>query len=361
MERLLFNLEGKDCRIHIGRNILGSLGALACNYGIGQRFAIITNPRVRSLYGNKISQSLEGAGLEHEFFMIDDSETSKTLENAKRLFSELSAAGFDRESCIIGLGGGVVGDLAGFVAATYMRGIELIHIPTTLLAQIDSAIGGKTGLNLPEGKNLVGTFHQPALVISDIAALMTLPERDLKSGLAEAVKYGMACDAELFSILENNIEGIMQMDPDTLEQIVTRCIAIKARIVEEDVRDHGKRLVLNYGHTLGHALEAASGYTRYSHGEAVALGMIFAARVAVNSGMMDAKELGRLCTLITTFGLPARIEDAECEAILDFMEADKKGRDGKLRLVLPSGIGKAAITDGIDRETLRIILMEMVT
>jgi 3-dehydroquinate synthase len=346
MEQISLDLDGKKCRILVGHDILGNTGKLILENTTATRFAIITNASVNSLYGKQITQSLEASGLNCDIFEIPDSETSKSLDEARKLYSELAEKNFDRDSCIIGLGGGVVSDLAGFVAATYMRGIGLIHMPTTLLAQVDSAIGGKTGVNIPQGKNLVGAFHQPMLVISDVMTLETLPEQDFRSGCAEIVKYGMAADAEFFSSLEKNAGKVLQKDWKTLEKTVATCSAIKSRIVEQDERDRGKRLVLNYGHTLGHALEAATGYGEFRHGEAIAIGMIFAARVSVQSGLMAAKDLGRLCTLVTAFGLPVHIgKDVETGKLLGFMKTDKKRKGGKTRMVLPTRIGEVVVSD----------------
>jgi 3-dehydroquinate synthase len=362
MDPISLELNGKSCHIHIGRDILANVGILISEKIPARRFAIITNPTVNSLYGKQVAQSLEASGFGCAIFEIPDSETSKSLDEAKNLYKELADKGFERDSCIIGLGGGVVGDLAGFVAATYMRGIELVHIPTTLLAQVDSAIGGKAGINLPEGKNLVGAFHQPAMVISDVMTLKTLPERDFRSGLAEVMKYGVTSDAELFSGLEANAVRIMERDEKALAKTVATCSAIKARIVEEDEKDHGKRLVLNYGHTLGHALEAASGYTGYSHGEAVAIGMLFAARASVKSGFLAEKEMSRFSALVSAFGLPIHIgKRVESKVLLNFMNTDKKSKGGKLRLVLPTGIGEAVVSDGVELDVILAVLEEMRT
>ena len=358
MENISYSMEGRRCNIHVGSDILSNAGGLLSE--CGQRFALLTNPTIRSLYADAVAKSLDEADLSHEIFEIADSETAKSLDRAGAIYSALSAAGFDRDSCVIGLGGGVVGDLAGFVAATYMRGIGIVHIPTTLMAQIDSAIGGKTGVNIPEGKNLVGAFHQPSMVLSDILTLKTLPEEHYASGLAEAVKYGMACDRELFSFLEDEADAILRRDEEILEKLVMRCSAIKAGIVELDARDRGRRMVLNFGHTLGHALEAASGFAGYSHGEAVALGMLFAAEVSVQSGRLDREGAHRLGALLSAFGLPTRAE-MDVDSVMNFMRADKKGMAGKPRLVLATCIGAAATFDSTDDKLIRAILEGMGT
>lgn len=360
MEQISLDLDGKKCRILVGHDILGNTGKLIVENTTATKFAIITNASVNSFYGKKVAQSLESSGFTCDIFEITDSETSKSLDEARKLYSELAEKNFDRDSCIIGLGGGVVGDLAGFVAATYLRGIGLIQIPTTLLAQVDSAIGGKTAVNIPQGKNLVGVFYQPMLVISDVMALETLSKQNFRSGCAEIVKYGMATDAEFFSTLEKNADQILQKDWKTLEKTIARCCAIKSRIVEQDERDHGKRLVLNYGHTLGHALEAATGYGEYRHGEAVAIGMLFAARVSVKKGLLPEKELYRLSALISALSLPTRIEKhADSKALLNFIKVDKKNKDGKLRMVLPTRIGQAVVSGEVDSTVVLAALEEM--
>ena len=360
METISLKVGDRTCRILIGHGLLGQAGKLISDSTSGKKFAIITNPKVNSLYGEQVARSLDAAGLEQDIFEVADSETAKSLDTARRLYKELSENNYDRDSCILGLGGGVVGDLAGFVAATYMRGIDLIHIPTTLLAQVDSAIGGKTGLNLPEGKNLVGAYHQPLMVLSDIEALKALPDEDFRSGLAEVVKYGVLADPGLFKKLETDLDDILGRDEATLTKIVMTCTSIKARVVEEDERDHGKRLTLNFGHTLGHALEAASGFTGYRHGGAVAIGMQFDVRISVKLGLLKEKEMQRIAAVISSLGLPTSIEKrVDSEVLLKFMYADKKTKGGKLRLILPTRIGDAVLSDKAGPELVRTTLEEM--
>ena len=359
METVSLELEGKTCKIHVGSKMLAGAGALISENNPSSRFAIITNPTVNSLFGKEVSGSLAEAGLEHSIIEVPDSESSKSLEVANGIYSRLSDAGFDRDSCVIGLGGGVVGDLAGFVAATYMRGIRLVQIPTTLLAQADSAIGGKSGVNMPQGKNLVGAFHQPSMVISDVATLITLPDRDYRSGLAEVLKYGMILDEGFFGDLERDSDIILRRDGESLERVVARCSRLKASIVEQDERERGKRLLLNFGHTLGHALEAASGYG-YRHGEAVALGMLFAASVSVDSGTLAQRDLDRLAELISRFCLPTRIgREVDPGEVLAFMGSDKKRSGGRLRLVLPTRVGCGIVSDGVGREAIASALGRM--
>jgi 3-dehydroquinate synthase len=346
-------LEGKTCRIIIGNGILGDVGELV---PAADKFAIISNPTVAQLYGETVASSLADSGLEHEIFLVPDSEESKSLDVANGIYSKLADAGFDRNACIIGLGGGAVGDLAGFVAATYMRGIGLVQIPTTLLAQVDSAIGGKTGVNIPAGKNLVGAFHQPTVVISDVSVLRTLPERDFRSGLAEVIKYGVISDAEMLKL---GVTKLMGKDPGMLENIVARCSSIKAEIVQEDERDTGRRIILNLGHTLGHALESASGYG-YSHGEAVAVGMVYAARISLRTGLMAESGLQKISELLASAGLPVRIDkNIGIEKLMNFMQSDKKGRAGKIYMVLPTGIGTEPVCEAVEHELIVATLREM--
>ncbi|HSD52144.1 MAG TPA: 3-dehydroquinate synthase, partial [Candidatus Methylomirabilis sp.] len=268
------------------------------------------------------------------------------------LCRELVGARLDRGSALCGLGGGVIGDLAGFVAAILYRGVPFINLPTTLLAQVDSSVGGKTGVNLPEGKNLVGAFHQPRLVVADVVTLRTLPEREFRSGLAEVVKHGMIADAELFQTLEVNAGRILARVPDSLREIVSRSCAIKAKVVEADEREVGRRAMLNFGHTVGHAVEAALGYGAITHGEAVAHGMLVAATLSVRRGLCPENDAGRLQTLLERFGLlDAAVPSPE--SLETYMVSDKKARDGVLQFVLTRGVGSVTFAPVFDRDELR--------
>ncbi len=350
------------CRysIHIGQNILGDVGRLLNDENNGNKFIIITSPNINRLYGQKLIDGLDSESLEHGMIIVPDGEKSKSLKEAESLYCKLLEFNADRDSCIIALGGGVIGDLAGFVAATYMRGIPIVHIPTTLLAQVDSSIGGKTGVDLPSGKNLVGAFHQPKMVFSDIDTLKTLPEKDIISGLGEIIKYAIISDPELFGILEENISTIIEGDMEILTEVITKCSRIKAEVVEEDERDNGKRMILNLGHTLGHAVETITNYDRYGHGEAVAIGTVFAAKVAVNRGILDIAECDRILNLIEFAGLPTSINEiSETEKLLEIMQRDKKTKDGRIRLVLPKKIGEVFITGDVPLEVMKKVIEEM--
>jgi 3-dehydroquinate synthase len=258
----------------------------------------------------------------------------------------------DRGSALVGLGGGVIGDLAGFVAAILYRGVPFINLPTTLLAQVDSSVGGKTGVNLPEGKNLVGAFHQPRLVVADVLTLRTLPEREFRSGLAEVVKHGMIADPELFGILEERADRILTRDPDFLRVIVTRSCAIKAKVVEADEQEMGLRAMLNFGHTVGHALEAALGYGSITHGEAVAYGMLVAATLSARRGLCPQGDVGRLRALLERFGLLAAAVPSP-ESLETYMVSDKKARDGVVQFVLTRGVGSVTFAPIFERGELR--------
>jgi 3-dehydroquinate synthase len=258
----------------------------------------------------------------------------------------------DRGSALVGLGGGVIGDLTGFVAAILYRGVPFINLPTTLLAQVDSGVGGKTGVNLPEGKNLVGAFHQPRLVVADVLTLRTLPEREFRSGLAEVVKHGMIAEPELFGFLEERADRILTRDPDTLRAIVTRSCAIKAKVVEADEQETGLRAMLNFGHTVGHALEAALGYGSITHGEAVAYGMLVAATLSVRRGLCPEGDVGRLRALLERFGLLGAPVPSP-ESLETYMVSDKKARDGLLQFVLTRGVGSVTFAPVFERGELR--------
>jgi 3-dehydroquinate synthase len=301
---------------------------------------VLSAPRVWRYWGSALTRRIPGWRDNHKI-LFDDSETAKRLETVEQIARLLVRAGADRQSVIVAMGGGVVGDVAGFVAATYLRGVRLVHIPTTLVAQVDSSIGGKTGVDLPEGKNLVGAFYPPHRVIADPQTLATLPHREYRSGLYEVIKYGVIADFELFEYLEQGMLALLRRDPRALAWIIPRCIAIKARIVGRDEREGGQRQLLNFGHTLGHALEAATSYRVYRHGEAIGWGMIAATLLAVATEGLSTADASRIIRLVTAVGplphLPA-IGTPELRALLS---RDKKAQSGRVRWVLPRRIGKA--------------------
>lgn len=343
MSVLTVSLGANSYEIHIDCGILASLGRCCADKGLTGRVAVITNPTVDSLCGDRVRQSLVDAGNSVSMIHIPDGEEYKSSDTLNRVYDGLIDAGLDRNSFIIALGGGVVGDLAGFAAATYMRGIPFVQVPTTLLAQVDSSVGGKTAVDHPRGKNLIGAFYQPRLVLIDVETLTTLPEREFRAGLSEVVKYGVALDYTFFDYLEQQAASVLAMDRDCLIQVVHRCCQLKARVVELDERETGLRAVLNYGHTLGHALETLAGYRQLVHGEAVAIGMMLAARISVTLGHCSAAEGVRITALLTNFGFRLTPPAVERQRLLDALSKDKKGHGGMLSFICNQGIGSYVV------------------
>ncbi len=329
--------------IIIEPGLLGGLRQLLEDEHFGRRIFIVSSPTVWRLHGTAISRALPGP----ECILIPDGERAKTLQTASRVYDALVTARADRGAGIVAIGGGVIGDTAGFAAATYLRGIAVAHVPTTLLAQVDSAVGGKVGVNHPLGKNLVGAFHQPQLVAIDPLVLTTLPRREFRAGLYEVVKYGMAFDAELFERVRTSTHAIFGRSPDVLSPIIATSCRIKATVVQEDERERGRRRLLNFGHTAGHALEAITKYRRFRHGEAVALGMIIAADLAVARGALDADARDALVQLVGALGPLPSITDLRVEDALEAIGHDKKVVDGRLHFVLPVALGQATVVDDV--------------
>ena len=307
-----------------------------------QDVAVVSNTTVAPLYMAALAAGLAGRRIVE--IILPDGEAHKTLANVARVFDVLIANRFGRDCAIIALGGGVVGDLAGFAAACYQRGVAFAQAPTTLLAQVDSAVGGKTGVNHPGGKNLIGAFHQPSLVLTDTRTLASLPARELRSGLAEVIKYGLIADATLFAWLEAYIDELLAADPAALAQVIRRCCEIKAAIVARDEREQGERALLNLGHTFGHALESATAYKELLHGEAVGVGLAMAAAMSRECGLLRAEEAARATRLVERAGLPTQVAALTPAAVLEHMRGDKKVLGGRLRLVLLRGIGQAFLT-----------------
>jgi len=320
----------------------------------GGRALIVSDSNVDKLHGDRCERDLRGHGLLTTRAVVPAGEESKSLGFAQELYGKALSAGLDRHAVIVALGGGMVGDLAGFVAATFLRGVRLLQVPTTLLAMVDSSVGGKTAVNLPEGKNLVGAFHQPSEVLADLTTLRTLPEREFISGLAEVVKYGVIWDGALFGDIEENVDALRRRDMDVLARIVSRCCEIKAEVVAMDEKESGVRAILNFGHTLGHALEKESGYGKWRHGEAVSLGMVFAAAVSVAEKRLPEEERGRLRRLLAAFGLPVRPAGAVgWESLRAAMAADKKTVGGIPRFVLAERLGSVVLGCEVSEERLR--------
>lgn len=332
-------LGERSYRIQIGSGILARLGQACAGLGIGKRIFIVTNPTVAGYYLAPVRSSLESAGFSVTEVLIPDGEQFKNLDTVSDVYDALVDAGVDRGGVVVALGGGVVGDLAGFAAATFLRGIPFLQVPTTLLSQVDSSVGGKTGVNLAKGKNLVGSFHQPKYVLIDVLTLSTLPEREYLSGLAEVVKYGVVLDAELFSYIDEHTPEILDRDPETLMYLISRCCSLKAEVVGQDERETGIRAVLNYGHTLGHAVESLSGYGKYTHGEAVAIGMVAAARFSESKGLATPDDTARIRAVLNSLGLPTGAPHFSADACSAALLRDKKARDGGITFICNKGIG----------------------
>jgi len=341
MQTLTVNLNDRSYPIHVGAEMIERAGQLMRQAGLLGKVAIVTNPTVAQLYLDPVHEALSQAGFETTPVLLPDGEEHKTLKSLSTIYDRLVAGRFERKSCVLALGGGVIGDLAGFAAATYLRGIPYVQVPTTLLAQVDSSVGGKTGVNHDAGKNLIGAFYQPKLVLIDVAALRSLPRRELVAGLAEVIKYGVISDRYLFELLEQNLEKILALDRELLTQIIVRSCENKVRVVEADEREDDYRAVLNFGHTIGHALEAATGYRQFLHGEAVGIGMVKAAALSVQQGFCDRKSFERITRLIQKAGLPTEFPPGMSVAsLVRGMEVDKKAADGRIKFVISEGLGK---------------------
>jgi len=342
-----------DYPIIIGHGILGKFPRFIRDLSLGKDALIISHPSIERLYGVQLSAALKKAGYTVKILNVPEGEKSKSAATALRLLKEISAYDVDKKIFIIALGGGVVGDLAGFVASIYKRGVPYIQVPTTLLAQIDSSIGGKTAIDLASGKNMVGAFYQPRLVFADTKVLKTLDKRQIRNGLAEAIKYGIIGDAKLFAYIEANHKKFLKGEVEVLNFIIRRCARAKAKIVSKDEKEtKGLRTVLNFGHTVGHAVEAAGRYDQYHHGESVGLGMRVAARISVTMGLLTASQELRINQLITSVGLPKKIVGVRLAKILNLMRHDKKFTAGHNRFVLAKKIGQVVIVGDIPSDTI---------
>ena len=355
MRKVRLRLGSNSYNIHIGSGLLTQTGQQLKEIGFSDRLVIITNPIVESLYGDTLKQGLTSQGFKVTILEVPDGEEQKSLETAGRLYNELSNFYAERTTPILALGGGVIGDLAGFVAATYLRGVPLIQIPTTLLAQVDSSIGGKVAVNHGQLKNKIGAFYQPRLVISDIATLRTLPQEELSDGLAEIIKYAVIRDKGLFTYLERNLDQVKSLDEGVLEEIIFRSAEIKAEVVEKDEKDSGLRNILNYGHTIGHAIESVSDF-KVEHGRAIAIGMLAAARISNELGILDKSELIRLKGLLKRAGLPIEIPNLEVEKLIQAIKHDKKILREKIRFVLLKSIGNVFITGEVSLSLIEQVL-----
>lgn len=361
MKIIKLNLKKYPYNIIVGINIINSLGIYLKKINIGCDAYVITNQCIKNKYSKILDKALKESGFSVKFKLVPDTEKSKSIEQLYRIIKDI--AGYDKNKSvfIIALGGGVIGDLSGFVASIYKRGIPYIQIPTTLLAQVDSSIGGKTAVDLLQGKNLVGAFYQPRLVLSDIGTLKTLNPKQLRSGLAEVIKYGIIKDRGLFTYLEKNYKKILSLKTESLEFIVNRSSRIKAEIVRQDEREEkGIRTILNFGHTIGHALEAAGGYKGYNHGEAVAIGILIASDISLALGSLSDKNQKRIEKIIEVMGLPTRIKGISANNILKSYYHDKKFIGARNRFVLIDDIGNPKITENVPLELITDILKKRI-
>jgi 3-dehydroquinate synthase len=357
MKRKLISVQSSagEYAVVCGAGILRSAAREISQLGAFSSVHVVSSPRVWRSVGKRVRRGFAlSNGLAVHLF--DDAEASKNLRTVENLSRSLNRAGGDRRSLIIAVGGGVVGDVTGFVAATYLRGVALVQVPTTLVAQVDSGLGGKTGVNLPEGKNLVGAFYPARRVLADSNVLDSLPERQYRGGLAEVIKYGIIADLKLFAFLERNFARVLRRDRGALEYIIPRCVEIKARVVSQDERESGLREILNFGHTFGHALESMTRYTRYQHGEAVAWGMMAAALLGHEAGITPAEDVSRIVSLVRRLGALPPWPRIPAKAFINAMRSDKKTRGGTLRFVLTPRIGKAKSYGHIPLDLLERVL-----
>jgi 3-dehydroquinate synthase len=362
MKRIKVHLDKKTSssyEIYIGNGIIDRMGLLLAKHNWGERYIIITDDIVSTLHGAGVQGTLKEMGLKTDMVDFPAGEASKDMQTSLRIVDQLRALGADRTSALIALGGGVVGDITGFVASIYMRGIPYIQVPTTLLAQVDSSIGGKTGIDLSTGKNILGTFYQPKGVFIDLAFLKTLERREMKNGLAEVVKYGIIDDPELFGILEAKADAIKKGDVDLLEEIITRSCRIKKGVVEIDELEKGVRRILNFGHTIGHAIETESGYT-VSHGDAVSMGMVASAAISERMHYLPTEDRERIIALIRAMGLPDRISKSlKPKEIVARMKGDKKKAGDVLNFVLLKKIGMPFVTSDVPEALIRETIEEL--
>ena len=343
------DLAERSYEIRIGTGNLAFAGSFFNEQRKIHRAVIITDVRVEQHHAQPVARSLIAAGTKVDTVVVESGEQTKCIADAERLWNKLLSLGADRQTLVVAVGGGVVGDLAGFVAATFARGIPFAQVPTTLLAQVDSSVGGKVGVNLPAAKNMVGAFWQPVAVLIDTQTLQTLPEREYRSGLAEVVKYGIILDAAFFARLEQSAPALMARRHDELQEVIARCCQLKADVVEADEREEsGHRTILNYGHTFGHAFEALTGYNQLLHGEGVSIGMMCAARLAQRLGRVDAEFVRRQRALLMALSLPVTAPDVDANRLIAAMGHDKKTEAGKLRFVLPTRLGHVELVSGID-------------
>ena len=356
MQTLKVELAGRSYPIHIGRNLIGD-ASLILPHLKRKHVAVVTNTTVAPLYLEQLTISLQAAGVSLLPIILPDGEAYKNTQTLNTIYDALLQNRCERSTTLIALGGGVIGDLTGYAAATFLRGVPFIQIPTTLLSQVDSSVGGKTGINHPLGKNMIGAFYQPQVVLADIDTLKTLPPREFSAGMAEVIKYGLMRDADFFDWLEGNVEALMSLDEQALSYAIYRSCQNKADLVALDEHEQGDRALLNLGHTFGHAIENAMGYGVWLHGEAVAAGTILAADLSQRLGWLTASDSKRVSDILKAAKLPVTAPNLGVERYLDLMGHDKKVEDGKIRLVLQQGIGKAVISSDYAADKLKETLL----
>ncbi len=340
--------------------LLADLGGQCARAGLGRRCALVSDANVAKHYRKSALASLKTHGFHPVFISLPPGEQSKTVKNVQACYAQLAKHRMERGSFVLALGGGVIGDLGGFVAATYLRGVDLVQAPTTLLAQVDSSVGGKVGVNLPAGKNLVGAFYQPKLVLCDLEALHTLPTREFRAGLSEVIKYGIVYDAKLFAQLERDLPKLMAHDTATLSAVISRCCRIKAVVVGQDEKEAGLRAILNFGHTIGHGLEAISKYGKYLHGEAISIGQMAAVRISQDLCGLPAADVERIAALFAQSGLPTRVklDAAQISRLLAAMKLDKKVVGGEVKFVLAKRIGEVITSQNVPDKVVRQTLLD---
>jgi 3-dehydroquinate synthase len=358
MQKIKVNLPLNNYEIRIGPGLLGNACEALSALGFKGKLVIITNPVIKGLYGDGLQANLEAAGFDVSVLEVSDGEHFKSLEQAGKLYLRLIDVQAERMTPVLALGGGVIGDLVGFVSATYMRGVPLIQIPTTFLSQVDSSIGGKVAVNHGRLKNNIGAFYQPKMVITDVSTLKTLPEKELINGLAEAIKYGIICDQSLFQIIESKIEQIKCRDEGILTEVICRCAGIKVAIVEKDEKDTGLRNVLNYGHTIGHAIETVSDF-RVTHGQGVSIGMVAAGLISRKMGILSDSDLNRIKSVLIKSDLPVKIPDLDIHELWQALKHDKKKVEGKIRFILPKSIGEVFVCEEVSTTLIEQVLREM--
>lgn len=359
MDNVRVELGERGYDIVVGDGAIDLLGEKMTGLGLTDRAFIITNPTVNALYGERARASLDNARIKTEVFELPDGEQYKQLSSISAVYDYMIEANYTRATTVVALGGGVVGDMAGFVASSYMRGVRFVQVPTTLLAMVDSSVGGKTGVNHRMAKNMIGAFYQPQLVLADLGALATLPDIEFRAGYAETFKYGVIWDEAMFDELERDREKVFALEPEALGKAVVRSCEIKAEVVAEDEREGGLRAILNYGHTFAHGLEAITDYTMYKHGEAVSIGMVAAARTSVALGMIEQPDADRIERCLADAGLPVRFPAVDIDALLARFSKDKKVLAGTVRFILPTRIGEVILRDDVEMSLVREVVSNM--